>query len=628
MSGPDAGELLYGCREALPEGVPLRAGPLTLVFEAGDLRDIRYGDDEIVRRIYGAVRDRHWGTVPGRLDRLRILQRDQGFRITYGSEHRQGDVDFSWEATIEGTAEAALTFAFSGQANATFLKNRIGLCVLHPLPLCAGRAATAHRGDGTLRPVRFPGLVAQEQPVEGFDDLTGLDYEVRPGISLQLRLAGDLFQMEDQRNWIDASFKTYSTPLSRPWPAEIAAGTRVEQCVTLKLLGAQSGAPCVQRRGRGTPVDVGLAGAPPQRLPAIGIPLASAAGGLSGAQATRLRGGRPGHVRVDLPLGAEWRPALDAALACARTFACRLELALDVPDRASAPLLELARRLPSDGSIARILVFTAGRAVTSPATLEEVRTHLLDARQDLNRLGTGSRADLYELNLTPAPHADIVCWSMNPQAHASDIRSIAETPCAAGAQVRSVAQYYPQQSRAVSPVTLRPREHAGDPHGTNLQGSLFCAAWTLAVLKYLAEARTESVTFFETAEDLGPEHGVAGFPVFHLLAQAAGCAGGTVVPTTAGQETVASLLLRHPGGDSLFLASLAPHAQLVRIPREFGPGTVRVLDLESIRSSMDHPDGFRPVGRIPAMEAMPLPPFSVARVDGHLTPFAWPHRHS
>lgn len=85
MADADAGELLYGCKEALPEAVPLRAGPLTLVFEAGDLRYIRYGDDEIV-----------------------------------------------------------------------------------------------------------------------------------------------------------ASFKTYSTPLSRPWPAEIAAGTRVEQCVTLKLVGART----------------------------------------------------------------------------------------------------------------------------------------------------------------------------------------------------------------------------------------------------------------------------------------------------------------------------------------------------------------------------------------------------
>ena len=30
---------------------------------------------------------------------------------------------------------------------------------------------------------------------------------------------GDVFEMEDQRNWTDASFKTYCTPLRQPFPA-------------------------------------------------------------------------------------------------------------------------------------------------------------------------------------------------------------------------------------------------------------------------------------------------------------------------------------------------------------------------------------------------------------------------
>ena len=35
--------------------------------------------------------------------------------------------------------------------------------------------------------------------------------------------------MEDQRNWTDASFKTYSTPLSEPIPVTVKAGTRISQ---------------------------------------------------------------------------------------------------------------------------------------------------------------------------------------------------------------------------------------------------------------------------------------------------------------------------------------------------------------------------------------------------------------
>jgi hypothetical protein len=33
--------------------------------------------------------------------------------------------------------------------------------------------------------------------------------------------------MEDQRNWLDASFKTYSTPQERPKPVAVASGDRV-----------------------------------------------------------------------------------------------------------------------------------------------------------------------------------------------------------------------------------------------------------------------------------------------------------------------------------------------------------------------------------------------------------------
>ena len=41
--------------------------------------------------------------------------------------------------------------------------------------------------------------------------------------------------MEDQRNWTDASFKTYCTPLARPFPVPVQAGDRVDQRVALTV---------------------------------------------------------------------------------------------------------------------------------------------------------------------------------------------------------------------------------------------------------------------------------------------------------------------------------------------------------------------------------------------------------
>jgi hypothetical protein len=49
-----------------------------------------------------------------------------------------------------------------------------------------------------------------------------------------LRFAGDVFEMEDQRNWTDASFKTYGRPLARAFPYRIGPGERVRQSVTIE----------------------------------------------------------------------------------------------------------------------------------------------------------------------------------------------------------------------------------------------------------------------------------------------------------------------------------------------------------------------------------------------------------
>ena len=61
-------------------------------------------------------------------------------------------------------------------------------------------------------------------------------------------MEGDTFETEDQRNWTDASFKTYCTPLGLPFPVEIKKGDVVEQSITIGLEGS------VKRRGRRKPV--------------------------------------------------------------------------------------------------------------------------------------------------------------------------------------------------------------------------------------------------------------------------------------------------------------------------------------------------------------------------------------
>ena len=75
----------------------MRAGPLSVVFDAGDLRYLKLGEREVIRRIYAAVRDRNWGTVPAEISDLKTQMADDHFRITYTSTHRQGEIHFAAE---------------------------------------------------------------------------------------------------------------------------------------------------------------------------------------------------------------------------------------------------------------------------------------------------------------------------------------------------------------------------------------------------------------------------------------------------------------------------------------------------------------------------------------------------
>ena len=70
----------------------------------------------------------------------------------------------------------------------------------------------------------FPELIDPWQP---FKDMRAITHEVRPGVSAECRMEGDIFEMEDQRNWSDASYKTYVRPLALPWPYR-AAGRRAQ----------------------------------------------------------------------------------------------------------------------------------------------------------------------------------------------------------------------------------------------------------------------------------------------------------------------------------------------------------------------------------------------------------------
>ena len=189
--------LLSGQPDPAPEQIPLRAGPLSAVYERGDLRYVCLADREIVRRIYVAVRDANWGTVPAVISGESIERDEVSFTVRYTATHREGPIHFRWEAAITGGADGSLSFIMEGRALSAFRRNRLGFCVLHPMEM-AGQAAEVGHDDGTVTLGEFPVRISPHQPFKSMRS-------IRAG-EVEMTFEGEVFEMEDQRNWTDAFF--------------------------------------------------------------------------------------------------------------------------------------------------------------------------------------------------------------------------------------------------------------------------------------------------------------------------------------------------------------------------------------------------------------------------------------
>ena len=552
--------LVHGGSQPLPERLAVRAGPLSLVIEAGDVRHVHAGEREVVRRIYGAVRDHAWRTIPARLSGFTLDRGADTFRCRYHAEHRQHAVAFGWDATIEGAADGTLTFAFDGVAETTFERNRIGLCLLHPLPALAGARVRVTTTGGAYRLLAFPDLVAVEQPIAGFDDIATLAVEIGPDLWLEAALDGDVFQAEDQRAWIDASTKIYGTPVTLPKPVTVPRGTLIAQRITLRLrtergdVARITTAPLVVDRADGAlRFGDGRVG----RVPAIGVRTAGA-----------VRHANPAHLRVDLELAG------DAPVTLAPHRGGNgppLELALHLPDDADAAARALAH-LDLDGlAVARVLAFTIGHDTTQRATLEAVRAWRgRHAGHASVPIATGTASDLARIHLAPPlVAADAVCWAMDPQAHATDLTTIAESPDGARDQVRTVKQRIPGGLLAITATFGRHGQP--DPRA----GSLFAAGWTLALLAALGEAGADSVTLAEAWPD---GDNLAALPVMHVLAALAAVREASLRPVVSTLDAVRAVAFERDDRVTLFVANLAPRDCDLALPPAHDAWTAWMLD--------------------------------------------------
>jgi len=644
----------------------LRAGPLSLIYEDGDLRYIKLGDHEILRRIYVAVRDRNWGTVLPRYSNVQMEIGEASFRITYEVENRQGEIDFFWQGTITGEADGTILFTMDGTARSTFWRNRIGFCILHPAE-CAGAPAVVEHVDGTTERGTLPIYIVPDQPVLPFAEMRAMAHQVRPGVWAEVRFSGDIFEMEDQRNWTDASYKTFCTPLRLPYPVEIKAGTRVVQAVTLRLKTEQQGVVIAgPPEADEKPLTLSLDhSAPRLPLPPIGLGTASAPAeegtpSLDARELARLAALHLNHLRVDLfPSASGYRDTLRRAAAEATELGLELDVALLLSDRAEEELRQLRETLAEVKPRVRTwLIYPAKELFKGGSPTEQMVRLARPALADYDsraRFAAGTNADLIFLLRTPPPLSllDLVTFAITPQVHAFDNASLVETLEVQGVAVASARRLANDLPVMVSPVTLKMRfnPYATGPEQPTPAGhlpaqvdvrqmSLFGAGWTVGSIKYLAQAGAASLTYYETVGWRGvmeraggsplperfPSPPGAVFPMYHVFADVGELAGGEVIPTRASHRLLMDgLALRKGELMRVLVANLSCERRRVRVEGLGPEAHVRCLDETNAEEAMLAPESFRRqpgttyTTRAGALE-LELLPYAIARIECQPSP--------
>lgn len=638
--------LAYGMDAALPASIPLRAGAVSLRFENGALRHIRVGNTLALAQIYAAVRDQNWVTIPLSLTILEQEIQDDHFRLRFQADHHRESVDFGWIGTIIGEPDGSVSFEFEGQSRSAFMRNRIGFCILHPAN-CAGKAITIKHPDGTDEEGQFP---LQIEPYPPYQEIQAMVHEPLPGLRVEVSMEGDIFEMEDQRNWSDASYKTYCTPLRLPYPVAVNPGDRVYQRVSLRFEGTIPPVPASD-----APVDLTFDPHHSVPLPAVGLCSASHEEPFSQTAIKRLKELKLSYLRADLQLDKDHDgiESLHRFIHEAETLALPLEFGLYL--RGSDPELDetlaaFGQRLMSlKPPVVRWLILDQVARVTPPGLIVKARRHLSAATPEARFVG-GTDAYFNHLNRDHAfmPEADGVCYPANPQCHASDNTTLIECSPTLQRMVESARQFSVGKTIHVGPVTLKRRWNPdavtfeAPPPGElpepvdPRQMSLIGAGWALGILKYLAHSRCESVTLGETTGWRGVMERAEGspipekfrslpngiFPIWYILHAVADFWSGTLTGLDSSDPLrVDGIILRRGSHSRVVLANFSEHSQSARLALSGESYRVQIISTINALALMRDTHAFQAMTmRIVAPQEgvlrLDLPPFALAFLDG------------
>ncbi len=612
---------LCGTAERQPETRALVAGDLRVELQNGNLAGLRFRGHEVLRGISFLVRDRDWGTCTALITDLAIAEQDGGFTLRYHARFTApSGANLDCKAAISGTSDS-VTFSADCISNADFETARAGFVVLHPIVGVAGEPVGIRHGDGRVEHARWPKEIEPWQP---FKDIAAITHHVARGIVATTEFQGDVFEMEDQRNWTDASYKTYVRPLALPWPYLVTKGTAFTQRISVQIRAEKYAQPAVTNSD---PIAVRLVPTD-RRIPAIGIGLRPECLGEELASLPLLQTVAAEHLLAHFDPGAgHGIEALEGYAAIAARSGLKVTLELAVPCvRSLAEEMGAYAALVQQAGLRLDTLFvcpSVDRQSTPPGSewppcpeLADVYAAAREAFPGI-RLGGGMMSYFTELNRkrVPADLIDYVSHATCPIVHAADDLSVMQTFEALRHVVDTVRAIYGDKPYRIGPSTIAMRQN---PYGSttkqNREGSRvpmadrdprhngqFGAAFALAYAATVAPAGLEVLTLSTLSGPFGLSAG-AGEPMasgeLRPLAKVLARLGALSrrplhVVETSRPDAVVGLA----SGEHLLLANIKSSSQHVVLPEK--PSSVFEIVTEE---------------EMPAEQRLALPPYGCVEI--------------
>jgi hypothetical protein len=574
----------------------VRRGPWSIELRAGELENIRHLGRLVLRSVRAVVRDENWRTVPSAVKRVTGAESavDAADPLVIEARTHDERVSLAWRLNVSARGDA-LRVDFRAEAEGDFLRNRLGLIVLHS-PELAGEAVDVLHPVGDPTGTVFPRSIAPHQPAA---DIAGLEWFVggETPTRCSLDFSGDVFEMEDQRNWTDASFKTYSTPLSEPFPVTVRAGDVIEQSLVLR---------CVPTAGWAVPeaaaVDSELVmgdvvqGVVVPALTTMASTATSVPAETAGTPA-QTRWARELLLELD-PLWSNWPAALARAISDAAGRPLDVRLVADDVVQAGGVLDTLAQHPSSQ--FARIGLFARKNHLADPESARSL-VAALDRRGLDVQVIAGTRGHFTELNRSIDRLDDWrgpLTFSITPFMHDTSGHQLAESIAMQREVAHNALRLANGRPLHIGPITLGARFNAvattaaASPTGADLlegygpelvpgatdprTGAPSLGAWLLASVAALAAPTVVSLSYLEEWGPRSPSHPsavqvlswlseLAGAPVRHASAP-----GFAVLAT--GAETGPSTVV--------LVGNLGSEPRALRLPGSrvdiaIGPGEVR-----------------------------------------------------